>query len=93
MSVKTASPDNGPKDLNFFSLFRKYISFIQLKRPHTSFYQLKSTFPHFVSFFLCAFQQQDKPFRPKKPQITTYEKLQQGGCNSTKPAGAYIKWA
>lgn len=92
MSVKTASTDNGLKDLDFFSLFRKYISFIQLKRPHTSFYQLKSTPPLLVSFFLSAFQQQQKPFRPNKPQITAYEKLQQGGCNSTKLAVAYIKW-
>lgn len=92
MSVKTASTDNGLKDVDFFSLFRKYISFIQLKRPHTSFYQLKNTFALFVPFFLCAFQQQEKPFRPNKPQITAYEKLQQCRCNSTKPAVASIKW-
>lgn len=56
--------------------------------PFTS---LKSTFPHFVPSFLCAFQQQEKLFRPNKPQITAYEKLQQGGRNSTKPAVAYTK--
>lgn len=90
MSVKTARTDNGLKDLDFFSLFRKHISFIQLKRPHTSFYQLKSTLPLFLSFFSYAFQQQEKSFRP---QITAYEKLQQGGDNSTKTAVAYIKWS
>lgn len=55
MSVKIASTDNGLKDLDFFSLFRKYISFIQLKRPHTSFYQLKKHIPSFCAFLSLCF--------------------------------------
>lgn len=93
MSVKTASTDNGHKDLDFFLVFSGSIfPLFSSKDFILPFTSLKAHSPLLVSFFLCTFQQQEKPFTPNKPQITVYEKLQQGGCNSTKLAVAYIKW-